>query len=162
MGPTAGGGTLCGAATGGVCLVPAGVALAAEAGLAGIGAAEGLVGGANLIVAKNNPLQGPRFSASNFRENLLNRTPIPKGLKNAEAHHVLPQALESRFKQLFPDLNIHDPKWGAWVQGDLHQRWSKAYQTVWEQWLAKNPNATLAQLEAQTAKLAGQFGYTWP
>jgi hypothetical protein len=145
-----------------LCLIPAGGALAAEAGLAAVGAAEGVVGGANLVTIKNNPLQGPRYSESNFRRNLENRISIPKGQKNAEAHHVLPQALESQFKKLFPNLNIHDPRWGTWVEGGIHQGWSKAYQTAWEQWLAKNTNATMAQLEAQAAKLAGQYGYTWP
>jgi hypothetical protein len=83
-------------------------------------------------------------------------------LKNAQAHHVLPQALESRFKSLFPNLNIHDPKWGAWVEGGVHQGWSSRYQSAWETWLAKNPNATLSQLDAQAAALAKQFNYTWP
>jgi len=79
-----------------------------------------------------------------------------------QAHHVLPQALEGRFKKLFPDLNIHNPKWGAWVEGNIHQGWSGRYQAAWEQWLVQNPNATMSQLESQAAHLANQFGFTWP
>jgi RHS repeat-associated protein len=164
MGPTAGGGALCGAATGGVCLIPAGGALAAEAGLAGVGAVEGLVGGANLITIKNNPLQGPRYTASNFRKNLENRTPIPKGMKNPEAHHMLPQALEARFNKL--GINIHDPRWGAWWAKADHAKYWYRYNWDWERWFAdfarRSATPTLQEVEQQAAFMARQYGLTWP
>jgi len=50
MVPTALGGGLCGVATEGVCLVPTGVALTAEAGVVGVGVVEASIGGANLII----------------------------------------------------------------------------------------------------------------
>ena len=81
-------------------------------------------------------------------------------MRNPEAHHVLPQALEPQFSRL--GININDPKWGAWVEGGTHQGWSHAYQLEWETWLGRNPNATLADVNAQAATLAQQFGYTWP
>ncbi len=159
--PTAGGGLVCTAITAGLCALPVGGAVAVEGAIAVGGAAIAGSGAATMAYIRANPVQGPRYTAGNFRKNLENRTRIPAGMRNPEAHHVLPQALEAQFSRLGIN-NINDPQWGAWVEGGTHQRWSHAYQVGWENWLQNNPNATLAEIKAQASTLAQQFGYTWP
>ena len=157
--PTTGVGAACTIATGGSCAVVAGPIVGIEATVVGAGAIE--AGYGSLILKSNvdNPVQGPRFNARNFRKNLLNRTPKPQGMKAAQAHHVLPQALEDTFNKL--GINVHDPKWGAWVEGGTHQSWTRSYQDAWVQWLGDNPYATIEQVEAQASTLAEMYGYIW-
>jgi hypothetical protein len=58
MGPTAGGGLICGAATGGTCLVVAGAGLTAEGAGVLTGTALALQGGATYSYIKSNPING--------------------------------------------------------------------------------------------------------
>ena len=85
-----------------------------------------------------------------------------KAAKGLEAHHVLPIALEKDFKRVFGNgLNIHDPKWAAWVQQGTHQKWGYEYQKEWERWLSDNPKANLDQLEDFARKLGNDPKYNF-
>jgi hypothetical protein len=119
-------------------------------------AAQGIVVNAYI---NNNPILGPKYTANNFRENLLKRTPIPRGMNQPQAHHVLPQAIESQFSKI--GINVNDPKWGVWVEGGVHQSWTQSYQVAWERWLTTNPNATINQVENEAQALAKTYGFNW-
>jgi len=108
----------------------------------------------------NNPVSGPRYTANNFRKNLEALKPKPSSMKNPQAHHVLPQSLESYFANL--NININDPKWGAWVEGGTHQKWSNQYITEWKTWLNSHRHATVQDVTNQAGKLAKKYNFTWP
>jgi RHS repeat-associated protein len=67
IGPTTGGGTACALATGGICSIPAGVALAGEAAMAGLGVSSAGIGALQAYKINNDPLnnKGNRQSSTN-------------------------------------------------------------------------------------------------
>jgi hypothetical protein len=69
-----------------------------------------------------------KFTQSNFRENLARFT--GKKPKDFEAHHVLPQKFKDSFAGV--GINIHEPKFGSWVEADAHRKWSHSYNQQWE------------------------------
>jgi RHS repeat-associated protein len=94
------------------------------------------------------------FKASNFRHNL---GVLTKGMRaGMQAHHVLPQALEKQFLDLFPKININDPKFGAWVDSN-HQKWSKAYENDWREFLGSNPS--WSQVKGFARKMGKEYGF---
>jgi RHS repeat-associated protein len=162
IGPTAGGGILCAAATAGACLAVAGVGLTVEGAVVVGGTLEAVHGAATAAFINSNSLNSGNYSASNFAKNLQNRVEKPTNIKNPQAHHMLQQALEARFKKL--GINIHDPKWGAWVEGappGSHQKWTSAYQREWGTWLDNNPNSTIEDIENQASYMAQEYGISW-
>ena len=83
-------------------------------------------------------------------------------MKNAQAHHILPQKLAAQFDKL--GVNVNDPHWGAWVEGTppgTHQNWSAGYNDVWGRWLRENSGATIEQIVAQAQKMAAEYGISW-
>jgi hypothetical protein len=81
-------------------------------------------------------------------------------MKNPEAHHMLPQEFENVFSKM--GINIHEPKWGAWVEGGAHQHWSGAYNRDWLRWLSGHETASLADVIKQAQLLATQYSIAWP
>jgi hypothetical protein len=85
-------------------------------------------------------------------------------MKNPEAHHMLPQALEARFNKL--GINIHDPRLGAWWAKADHAKYWYRYNWDWERWFAdfarRSATPTLQEVEQQAAFMARQYGLTWP
>ncbi|MGC8787969.1 MAG: hypothetical protein ACP5Q1_11140 [Anaerolineae bacterium] len=80
------------------------------------------------------------FTARNFRENLMRLTgKSADEVADLEAHHVLPQALEKDFQKLGIE-NIHDPKFGSWVEPGAHRRWSYDYNQEWRSFLKDLPS----------------------
>jgi hypothetical protein len=158
--PTLGGGGACVAFTGGTCAVAVAPVLAGEGALAGVGTLEGVAGTGILFTNSKNSVPGPRYTVNNFRENLENTKPIPDDISQPQAHHILPQALNERFTKL--GININDPKWGAWVEGGIHQSWSSAYNQDWVNWLNVNPGASVSDVEMEASNLAKAYGYKWP
>jgi len=79
--------------------------------------------------------------------------------KGMEAHHVLPKA--SRFTLFFENakLNIHDPKFGVWVNPTAHRHWSSSYNKRWDSFIKENPNATAQQILDFAKSIANEFGY---
>jgi hypothetical protein len=72
---------------------------------------------------------------------------------------MLPVALESKFNEF--GINIHDPRWGAWVPGRYHRQISWAYQADWQDWLTENPLATLDDIARQAELMAQDYGINW-
>lgn len=73
-----------------------------------------------------------------------------------------PEALEKEFSEL--GVNVHDPRWGAWVEGTLpgtHQNWSWEYNELWRQWLEDYPEATFEQIIAKAQEMAAKYGINW-
>jgi hypothetical protein len=80
------------------------------------------------------------YKSKNLGKNLIDAgiTP-PKGMKQPQAHHDLPQKFEGRFKTA--GLDIHDPKYGRWVEGSPtgnHQKWSYDFNKEWETFFRNN------------------------
>jgi len=90
-----------------------------------------------------------KFTSANFRSNLAKLTgAIPAG---AQAHHILPQKFAQRFKNL--GLNIHDPRFGAWLESGLHLRKSHTYNMAWDEFFLHNPNPTSDAVIREAEKL---------
>ena len=160
--PTGGAVLACAAASVGTCALVGAAPVAAEFGMVVAGTVAAGIGGANLAVMGKNAVRSPNYNFGNFRKNLENRVPIPKGMKDAEAHHMLPQALRARFDKLKLGINIDDPRWGTWWEKSKHQTNSSAWRKAWDDWLDDAKNPTLKQVEDQAAYLASAFGLTWP
>jgi hypothetical protein len=80
----------------------------------------------------------PKFTAANFRANLIKSTGINPGAAK-QAHHGLPQEFEATFNRLGIQ-NIHDPKYGYWVETATHQsKWHARYNATWAAYLDTNP-----------------------
>jgi hypothetical protein len=77
------------------------------------------------------------FTEGNFRENLSRLTGRrPEGW---HAHHVFPQALESKFQRA--GINVHDPRFGAWWEQSSHLKNSAQYMRLWEKFLERGRSA---------------------
>ncbi len=100
------------------------------------------------------------FSKRNFRHNLMQRIPIPEGMINPTAHHILPQEFVQKFKNL--GVNINDPIWGTWMKGSGFDKWHRNWNKRWGAWLDRNANATAAEIWDFAASLANELGATWP
>jgi hypothetical protein len=111
--------------------------------------------------ASNSGVKLLKQTERNFRENLMRLTgKSQESVKGMEAHHVLPQALEDKFKARFGnDFNINNPEWGAWVKQGEHQGWSSQYQKDWEKWLNENPKVTIEDVREQAEVFGEQYGF---
>ena len=56
-------------------------------------------------------------------------------------------------------LNIHDPKYGSWVEKTKHLNEAWNFNKDWEIWIGANPNATLAMVLAKAKELTVKYGY---
>jgi hypothetical protein len=147
--------------SGGISVVGGGLALTAEGVLVVTGVAEAGYGASVLYISARNQPRQPRYTQSNFRRNLENRTPIPRGMQDPEAHHMLPKELADQFDELF-GINVHDPRWGAWAEGGWHQSvHAQGYNPEWARWLDANRGATLADIVAQAQYMAQKYGFNW-
>jgi hypothetical protein len=96
------------------------------------------------------------FNKDNFRPNLQILTGRSSDyIKGKQAHHILPQKFEDKFSML--GLDIHDPKFGAWVDGTTHGSWSWQYNKQWEEFLDTKP--TQEDVLDFAKELAEQYGY---
>ena len=77
------------------------------------------------------------FTRPHFRDNLKTLTGrTADEITGLQAHHILPQTFSEEFARA--GLNVHDPKFGTWVDA-THQQWSYAYQQEWREFLTQNP-----------------------
>lgn len=76
---------------------------------------------------------------------------------NAEAHHVLPQKFNQYFKNA--GINIHDPKFGTWVEKASHRKWSYEYNKAWANFFASKKNPTADEILSFVKKLAQKYGF---
>ena len=99
-----------------------------------------------------------KFTKGNFRKNLTKLIgDAPSWMKKAEAHHVLPQ----KFSKWFADrgINIHDPRFGSWVDKASHNKWSYEYNKKWEDFRNKNYYASPDEIVNFAKELAKKYGF---
>ncbi|MXZ20090.1 MAG: hypothetical protein F4Y84_05690 [Caldilineaceae bacterium SB0665_bin_25] len=100
-----------------------------------------------------------RFSKSNYRDSLIAFTGRNKDeVTGLEAHHILPQDLESKFLESGFET-IHDPRLLVWVDPAEHHGWSKSYNKAWETFFEENPRPTQLEILEEAQALAKDFGY---
>jgi hypothetical protein len=93
---------------------------------------------------------------ANFRRNLQSLTG-EEGV-NQEAHHVFPQEYRDVFDERF-GLNIDEPKYGSWVEGTIHRKWSWAYNQKWFRFLFSEGEKTLEQVLQFGRQLASEYNF---
>jgi hypothetical protein len=82
----------------------------------------------------------PKYTKNNFRKNLEKHAgKAPENMQKPEAHHVFPQKLNEIFES--KGINIHNPKYGSWVDKASHGEWTYKYNQAWDSFLKTNPNA---------------------
>ncbi len=93
------------------------------------------------------------FTRKNFRENLGRLTGgIPDGV---QAHHTLPYAFENKFSDI--GINIHDPKYGVWLDSTLHNKLSHKYNEAWGMFFEANSTYTEEQVLEYARKLMDEI-----
>jgi hypothetical protein len=50
-------------------------------------------------------------------------------------------------------LDIWDTKYGRWVEGERHRKWSKQFNDAWGAFFEKNPNADRAAILREMNRL---------
>ncbi len=100
------------------------------------------------------------FTRDNFRENLSRFTNFYPD-RSIQAHHVFPVKFEQLFATKIADanLNVHLPKYGAWVEAKAHLGWSRRYNQKWQDFFDRNEKLSLQQVEDFAAQLAEEFGF---
>jgi len=80
-------------------------------------------------------------------------------MKKAEAHHVLPQT--SEFMNFFKSkgFNVHDPRFGTWVEKQTHAKWSYEYNAYWRDYIRKYPDASPEQVLNYARTLAKKYNF---
>lgn len=100
-----------------------------------------------------------KFTKSNFRKNLTKLVgDAPNWMKKAEAHHVLPQKFEKWFKKNGIE-NIHDPRFGTWVDKTSHRQWSHEYNKKWQKFIDNNKNTSPEEIIDFASGLAKEYGF---
>lgn len=51
-------------------------------------------------------------------------------------------------------INIHDPKYGVWLESTLHNKLSHKYNEAWEKFFKANPTYTEEQVMEYAQKLS--------
>ena len=99
------------------------------------------------------------FSKKNFRKNLAilyDISPPPAGY---DAHHVFPQTLIKQFKKRVPDIDIHNPAFGAWWEQSAHRSKGVAYEQRWRKFLRNDH--TVEEATNYGKELAKEFDFDW-
>lgn len=107
---------------------------------------------------KNAVSTGGGYYRWNFRSNLKKHIGNPpSSTANPEAHHVLPQKFVDWFSS--KGINIHDPKFGSWVDKDIHLKWSYEYNLKWENFKTRNLGASVNEIMDFARFLASKYGF---
>ncbi len=75
-----------------------------------------------------------------------------------DAHHTIPKAKEFQKNYDKAGINIHDPKYGTWLESNLHRSTSSDYNNQWRLFFRGNPDATKEEIENFASYLM-QFFY---
>lgn len=102
------------------------------------------------------------FTKRNFRENLRRLTgSTSEQIRGIEAHHVLPDEFVDEFSKM--GINIHDPKFGSWVEQRAHRSWSYEYNRLWERFFQRfkeqGVEPTNRQMLEFAQQLAERYGF---
>ena len=57
------------------------------------------------------------------------------------------------------DIDIHDPKYGAWVDSSIHRSFSYEYNQDWYYFFKYEPNITVEKILAFARDLAMKYEY---
>jgi RHS repeat-associated protein len=99
------------------------------------------------------------LTVRNFRANLIRFTGF--GGLGYQAHHMVPQAVWARLRELGVNINFNHPSWGQWWRNGSHQQWQRYIQQRWEQFLSaytRERPPTEAELKAFGQRLAREVG----
>ena len=80
-------------------------------------------------------------------------------MNKPQAHHNLPQKFYKYFKE--KGINIHDPKYGSWVERTKHLSESWQFNKDWENWMntSEGASATMLKVLEKARELAAKYGY---
>lgn len=93
------------------------------------------------------------FTKRNFRKNLSKLTGVmPEG---KQAHHMLPQKFEPFFKEA--GIDIHDPKYGYWLESHKHNKGSYQYNKKWETFFENHKNISENDILHEMKKLMDEI-----
>ena len=96
-------------------------------------------------------------ATKNLRKNMIKATGKDPG-RAFEAHHNLPQKFEKFFNKKGID-NVHDSKYGAWVEKGSHRSDAYAFNKEWESAITSGRVHDKDSIEAFGRELAGGYGY---
>ena len=80
----------------------------------------------------NQSPSGGNYTANNLRSNLKKLS--GETGEGCHAHHVFPKTFANLFKLI--DINVHDPRFGAFVEAHSHLSFSFAYNQAWAAFFA--------------------------
>ena len=83
---------------------------------------------------------------ANYLKKNMEKAGMTKPAGNYHAHHDLPQAKRFQDKWKNAGLNNNVAKYGRWIEGTTHLKWSKAFNAKWDKFFDKNPGATQTQI----------------
>ena len=110
-----------------------------------VGVSDAFVDGVRVV----DGIKFKSFTRGNFRDNLGRLTGgIPNGM---QAHHTLPYTFEDKFSDI--GINIHDPKYGVWLDSTIHNKLSQKYNKEWEKFFESNSTYTEGQVIEHATKL---------
>lgn len=97
------------------------------------------------------------FTSKNFRQNLIKNT--GKNPAGMDAHHTLPQKFKFEFDKA--DINIHDPRFGMWVEKHRHRQGAFEYNRKWNIFFEKHKDvpATKEDIRKYLQELNKEFNY---
>ena len=115
-----------------------------------VGVSDAIVDGARVV----DGIKFKSFTERNFRDNLMRLTgETPDASK--QAHHTLPQKFRKEFSKI--GINIHDPKYGVWLDSKQHNKLSQKYNKAWEQFFKANTSYTVDQVMDHAKKLMNEI-----
>ena len=115
-----------------------------------VGVSDAIVDGARVV----DGIKFKSFTERNFRDNLMRLTgETPDAGK--QAHHTLPQKFRKEFSKI--GINIHDPKYGVWLDSKQHNKLSQKYNKAWEQFFKANTSYTVDQVMEHAKKLMNEI-----
>jgi hypothetical protein len=96
-------------------------------------------------------------ATKNLRKNLIKATGKDPG-KAFEAHHNLPKKFESFFNRKGV-TNIHDAKYGSWVEKGKHRSEAYAVNRDWEDAITSGRVFDKESIETYAKELANEYSY---
>lgn len=97
----------------------------------------------------------PRYTESNFRENLIKLSGMEP--KDSHAHHVFPQILAKFFSP--KGFNVHDPRYGAWWNARGHLQFAAEYNSKWINFFRLKNDPSQAEIVQFARDLADHYGF---
>ena len=103
-----------------------------------VGVSDAIVDGARVV----DGIKFKSFTRKNFRDNLGRLT--GGVMEGKDAHHILPVAFDEYFSKI--GIEIHNPKYGVWIDSQQHRKLSSEYNKKWETFFKNNPTYTEEQV----------------